>query len=145
MRSWGEEGEGWWAWEHPSGWRGLGVGGGCRKTINLTSTIRMLKITPLILAYNMLNCLTKIALSHFFETIPGRNCKQKKKPFPHFWAEGTFEGEGGGCILRNPPAAGILYAPPPPPLLYAPPPLEGYFEGWGGGGACIKFGPPTIR
>ena len=56
----GEDGEGWWGlgatfWEE----RGYGVGEGCRGTIKLTSTIRMLKITPLILTYKKEICLSE--------------------------------------------------------------------------------------
>ena len=49
-----------------------------------------------------------------------------------------FRGEGGGVHFEA-PRGRISY---PPPLLYTPQPLEGYFQGWGGGG--IKFGPPFL-
>ena len=52
-------------------------------------------------------------------------------PSPHFWPEGIFQGRGGGCIFRG-PTRQEFYTPPPP--FIRPPPLEGYFQGWGGGG-----------
>ena len=39
-------------------------------------------------------------------------------PSPIFWADGIFQGEGGGVYILKPPAAGISYTPP---LSYTPP------------------------
>ena len=50
-------------------------------------------------------------------------------PPPHF-GQKTFFRERGGGVYFEAPRGRILY---PLPLLYAPP-LEGYFQGWGGGG-----------
>ena len=66
---------------------------------------------------------------------PGRSYI-RPPPLPHFWAEGIFEGEGGGGIFRTPPGQ-ELYTPP---LFYTPPTPRSVFLGVGG--QCIKFGPP---
>ena len=51
-------------------------------------------------------------------------------PLPSFLAKRHFSGEGGGGVYSEPPRGRNFIRPP---LLYAPP-LEGYFQGWGGGG-----------
>ena len=50
-----------------------------------------------------------------------------------------FQRDGGRCIFWSPPAAGFYTHP----LFIRPPPLEGYFQGWGGGG--VKFGPACMH
>ena len=54
----------------------------------------------------------------------------------HFWAEGTFKGEGGGLYILKLPAAGFSYAPP----FYTPPTPRRVFSGVGGG--LYKIWPP---
>ena len=45
----------WWAWKDPPGREEVRGSTGCRGAVYLTSTIRWLKITPLILTYNSVN------------------------------------------------------------------------------------------
>ena len=65
------------------------------------------------------------------DLVPGRNCIHPP-PSPHFWLKGIFSGEGGGGVYFEAPRGRIFIRPPP--LFIHPPPLEGYFQGWGGGG-----------
>ena len=59
-------------------------------------------------------------------------------PPPRFWSESILKGGGGwrGGVYFDPPPRQEFYTPP---LFCTPPFLEGYFQGWGGGG-CINFG-----
>ena len=61
---------------------------------------------------------------------PGRNYI-RPPPSLHFLAKKHFSGEGGGGVYSEPPRSRNFIRPPP---LKRPPPLEGYFQGWGGGG-----------
>ena len=52
-------------------------------------------------------------------------------PSPPFLAKRHFPVEGGGGVYFEAPRGRNFYTPPP---FIHPPPLEGYFQGWGGGG-----------
>ena len=52
-------------------------------------------------------------------------------PLPPFLAVRHFSGEGGGGVYFEAPRGRNLIRPPP---FIRPPLLEGYFQGWGGGG-----------
>ena len=54
-------------------------------------------------------------------------------PLPPFLAQRHFPGEGGGGVYSEAPRGRNFIRPPPPPFIH-PPPLDGYFQGWGGGG-----------
>ena len=51
-------------------------------------------------------------------------------PPPPFLAKRHFPVEGGGGVYFEAPRGRNFI---PPPFIH-PPPLEGYFQGWGGGG-----------
>ena len=53
-------------------------------------------------------------------------------PLPSPFLAKHFSGEGDGGVYFEPPR-GRDFIRPPPPFIH-PQPLEGYFQGWGGGG-----------
>ena len=66
----------------------------------------------------------------FYRVLPGRDYL-RPPPLPPFLARRHFSGEGGGGVCFEAPRGRKFIRPPP---LIHPPPLEGYFQGWGGGG-----------